>query len=56
VPPSANPTLSSGVVLCIDDNQDVLECENPMPLGMSTIAQTNGPWSANVELCFQPNR
>jgi CheY-like chemotaxis protein len=24
---AANPKLSSGVVLCIDDNQDVLECE-----------------------------
>jgi hypothetical protein len=27
MPPSANPKLSSGVVLCIDDNQKVLECE-----------------------------
>jgi CheY-like chemotaxis protein len=27
MPPSANPKLSSGVVLCIDDNQNVLECE-----------------------------
>jgi CheY-like chemotaxis protein len=27
MPPSAFPELSSGVVLCIDDNQDVLECE-----------------------------
>lgn len=26
------------------------------PLGMSTLAQTSGSWSANVELCFQPNR
>jgi CheY-like chemotaxis protein len=25
--PSANPKRSGGVVLCIDDNQDVLECE-----------------------------
>jgi CheY-like chemotaxis protein len=25
--PSVSPDLSSGVVLCIDDNQDVLECE-----------------------------
>lgn len=24
---SAYPELSSGVILCIDDNQDVLECE-----------------------------
>jgi len=29
---------------------------HPMPPGMSTLAQTNGPWSANVEMCFQPNR
>jgi two-component system, cell cycle sensor histidine kinase and response regulator CckA len=27
MPPSAYPELPSGVVLCIDDNQDVLECE-----------------------------
>src|SRR5713101_9264777 len=27
MPRSAYPELSSGVVLCIDDNQDVLECE-----------------------------
>ena len=27
MPTSANPKLSSGVVLCIDDNQNVLECE-----------------------------
>jgi CheY-like chemotaxis protein len=27
MPLSACPALSSGVVLCIDDNQDVLECE-----------------------------
>jgi hypothetical protein len=24
--------------------------------GMSTLAQTNAPWSANVEVCLQPNR
>ena len=27
MPPSANPKRSSGVVLCIDDNQNMLECE-----------------------------
>jgi len=27
MPPSACPEPSSAVVLCIDDNQDVLECE-----------------------------
>src|SRR5271169_1034978 len=27
MPRSGFPQLSSGVVLCIDDNQDVLECE-----------------------------
>jgi len=27
MPLSALPELSSGVLLCIDDNQDVLECE-----------------------------
>jgi CheY-like chemotaxis protein len=27
MPQSAYPELPSGVVLCIDDNQDVLECE-----------------------------
>jgi len=27
MPPSANPKLSNGIVLCIDDNQAVLECE-----------------------------
>ncbi len=27
MPPSANPKRSSGVVLCIDDNENVLECE-----------------------------
>ncbi|MGA2456166.1 MAG: response regulator [Terriglobales bacterium] len=27
MPPSADPKLSSGIVLCIDDNQTVLECE-----------------------------
>ena len=27
MPLSTYPELSSGVVLCIDDNQDVLECE-----------------------------
>jgi len=27
MPRSAYPELPSGVVLCIDDNQDVLECE-----------------------------
>ncbi len=27
MPPLAEPKLSSGVVLCIDDNQNVLECE-----------------------------
>ncbi len=27
MPTSAYPKLSSGLVLCIDDNQDMLECE-----------------------------
>ena len=27
MPRSAHPELPSGVVLCIDDNQDVLDCE-----------------------------
>src|SRR5579863_5868168 len=27
MPPTAYPELSGGVVLCIDDNQDMLECE-----------------------------
>ncbi len=27
MPPSANRKLSNGIVLCIDDNQAVLECE-----------------------------
>jgi CheY-like chemotaxis protein len=27
MPPSANPKLPSGIVLCIDDNEAVLECE-----------------------------
>ena len=27
MPPSAKPKLSSGIVLCIDDNEAVLECE-----------------------------
>ena len=27
MPPTVYPELSGGVVLCIDDNQDVLECE-----------------------------
>ncbi|MGC2173455.1 MAG: response regulator [Candidatus Sulfotelmatobacter sp.] len=27
MPPSLYPELSGGVVLCIDDNRDVLECE-----------------------------
>ena len=28
----------------------------PLPPRMSTLAQTNATWSANVEVCFQPNR
>jgi CheY-like chemotaxis protein len=28
--PSSRPELSGGVVLCIDDNQDVLECEKAL--------------------------
>ena len=27
MPPSVNPKLSNGIVLCIDDNEAVLECE-----------------------------
>jgi len=27
MPPSVYPELQSGVLLCIDDNEDVLECE-----------------------------
>src|SRR5208337_1096782 len=27
-----------------------------MPPGVSTLAQTNVPWSASVEVCFQSNR
>jgi CheY-like chemotaxis protein len=27
MPPTVYPELSGGIVLCIDDNQDVLECE-----------------------------
>src|SRR5208282_2158309 len=32
-----------------------IQCR-PVPPKMSTLAQTNGPWSANVDMCFQLNR
>ena len=27
-----------------------------LPSGVSILAQTNGPWSASVEVCSEPNR
>jgi hypothetical protein len=36
-------TLSSRATTCL------------YPPGMSTLAQSNATWSANVEVCFKPN-
>jgi CheY-like chemotaxis protein len=44
VPPSVYPELPSGVVLCIDDNQDVLECEKAFleTFGYTVLTASSG--------------
>jgi CheY-like chemotaxis protein len=44
VPPSVYPELPSGVVLCIDDNQDVLECERAFleTFGYTVLTASSG--------------
>jgi CheY-like chemotaxis protein len=44
MPASAYPELSSGVVLCIDDNQHVLECEKAFleSFGYTVLTATSG--------------
>jgi two-component system, response regulator, stage 0 sporulation protein F len=44
VPLSFYPELSSGVVLCVDDNQDVLECERAFleSFGYTVLTASSG--------------
>src|SRR5579863_8982530 len=44
MPPSGCPELPSGVVLCIDDNQDVLECERAFleTFGYTVLTASSG--------------
>jgi CheY-like chemotaxis protein len=50
MPLSAYPKLSRGVVLCIDDNQDVLDCEKAFleAFGYTVLTAPNG--SKGLEL------
>jgi len=44
MPPTVYPELSGGVVLCIDDNQDVLECERAFleAFGYTVLTASSG--------------
>lgn len=44
MPPTVYAELPSGVVLCIDDNQDVLECERAFleSFGYTVLTASNG--------------
>ncbi len=44
MPPTAYPELSGGVVLCIDDNQDMLECERAFleSFGYTVLTASSG--------------
>jgi CheY-like chemotaxis protein len=44
MPPTVYPELSGGVVLCIDDNQDVLECEKAFleAFGYTVLTASSG--------------
>jgi CheY-like chemotaxis protein len=50
MPPSANQKLSNGIVLCIDDNQAVLECEKVFleTFGYTVLTASSG--SKGLEL------
>jgi hypothetical protein len=48
-----NAVLAPGVLHVADYRREQQHAVPPP--GMSTLAQTNASWSANVEVCFQPN-
>ena len=37
----------------LDDAQEYRQKTEVLPAGVSTLAQTNGPWSASVKVYFQ---
>jgi CheY-like chemotaxis protein len=44
MPPSVYPEVPSGVLLCIDDNEEVLECEKSFleSFGYTVLTAPNG--------------
>lgn len=50
MPPSACPNLKQAVVLCIDDNPDVLECEKLFLESFGYIVLTAPSGSEGIEL------
>ncbi len=50
MPSSADPQVPIGVVLCIDDNQDVLECEKDFLESFGYIVLTAPSGSRGLEL------
>ncbi|MGA2860016.1 MAG: response regulator [Candidatus Sulfotelmatobacter sp.] len=50
MPPSAYPELSRGVVLCIDDDQNVLECEKAFLETFGYIVLTASSGARGLEL------
>ncbi len=50
MPPLTEPKLSSGVVLCIDDNQNVLECEKAFLETFGYTVLTTPSGSKGLEL------
>jgi CheY-like chemotaxis protein len=50
MPPSVYPKLPIGVVLCIDDNQDVLECEKAFLESFGYTVLTAPSCSQGLEL------
>jgi CheY-like chemotaxis protein len=50
MPPSAHPELKRAVLLCIDDNQDVLECERAFLESFGYIVLTAASGGKGLEL------
>jgi two-component system cell cycle sensor histidine kinase/response regulator CckA len=53
MPPSVYPELQSGVLLCIDDDLDVLECEKSLLESFGYAVLTAAGGSKGLELAWQ---
>ena len=54
MPLSAYPELPAGVVLCIDDNQDVLECEKAFLEDLWVYRSDRTQWPQGAGTGFHP--